>query len=239
MTSHTCILFDLPTQRDAVENAFRDEVQQSTIRTVKGRFWCYFMELNTWLPVTAAVRVDPTSLAIMGQGATIKKTIKMEMSVYFGATLNIYKCYGQSPDGDPIGDDELVNIIQWIYVRKADNDGGAAHLDTEPASPPVDMSEIETWVQYDDEWKKVMMVNLEGPTDGRLFVNVSRLKRKALQEFGFDATDEIFLRAADLHDNDGGEMVVPALRLNERIIHGRWYTLVVDKAMCEFDLDVN
>ena len=100
------------------------------------------------------------------------------------------------------------------------------------------MSEIETWVQYGDEWKKVMMVNLEGPTDGRLFVNVSRLKRKALQEFGFDDTDEIYLRAADMYNNDGGgEMVIPALKLNERIIHGKWYSLVVDKGMVDFALE--
>ena len=240
MTSYTCILFDLPTQRDAVENALRDEAQQSIITTAKGRFWCYFMELNMWLPVTATVRVDPVTLAIMGQGATIKNTITTEMSRYFGAKLTMYKCYGQSPDGDSIGDDELVNIIQWVFVRKTDNDGGTAQPNIiEPASPPVDMSEIETWVQYGDEWKKVMMVNLEGPTDGRLFVNVSRLKRKALQEFGFDASDEIHLRAADMYDNDGGEMVPLQLKLNERIVHGRWYTLVVDKAMCDFDTEVN
>ena len=243
MTSHTVILFDLPTQRDEVEKLLRDETQQSIITTVKGRFWCYFLELDTWLPVTTTVRVDPRTLDIMTQGgALIKDTIKTEMSEYFRAEVTIFKCYGQSPDGGPIGDDDLVRLIQWIYVRKTENGVGAAvrgAADAEPEHPAVDMSEIETWVQYGDEWKKVMMVNLEGPTDGRLFVNVSRLKRKALQEFGFDASDEIHLRAADMYDNDGGEMVPLQLKLNERIVHGRWYTLVVDKAMCDFDTEVN
>eukprot|EP00959_Pyramimonas_sp_CCMP1952_P414992 8695196-Pyramimonas_sp.AAC.1 len=110
MTSHTRILFDLPTQRDAVENALRGETQQSTIVTAKGRFWAYFMELNTRLPATTTVRVDPRTLDIMTQGATIKNTITKEMSEYFGGAgseLKIYKCYGQSPIGETIGDDEL------------------------------------------------------------------------------------------------------------------------------------
>ena len=249
MTSHTCILFDLPTQRDAVENMLRDETQQSTITAAKGRFWSYFRELNTWLPVTTTVRVDPRSLDIMTQGAAIKTTIQTEMSSYFGAELTIYKCYGQSPDGDPIGDDDLVNIIQWIYVCKTDDAAmapsilargiadGAANADTEPERPAVDMSEIETWVKYGDEWKQVMMPNLEGPTQGRLFVKVSQLKRRALEEFGFTDIDELVLRAADLHYNDGGEIVLPALKLNERIIHGKWYSLVVDKSMVDFALE--
>ena len=65
MTSHTCVLFDLPTQRDGEENKLRDETQQSTLKSVKGRFWCFFMELKTWAPVTAPVRVDPRALDIM------------------------------------------------------------------------------------------------------------------------------------------------------------------------------
>eukprot|EP00959_Pyramimonas_sp_CCMP1952_P118323 2474280-Pyramimonas_sp.AAC.1 len=74
------------------------------------------------------------------------------MSEYFGAEseLKIYKCYGQSPDGDPIGDDQLVNLIQWIYVRKTDGgDGGDgdASSDTQPDHPAVNIPEIETWVR--------------------------------------------------------------------------------------------
>ena len=240
MTSNTCILFDLPTQRDAVEKLLRDETQQSIINTVKGRFWCYFLELDTWLPLTTTVRVDPRTLDIMTQGALIKETIKTEMSEYYRAELTIFNCYGQSPHGAPIGDDDLVHLIQWIYVRKTEDGVGAAvrgAADAEPEHPAVDMSEIETWVHYGDEWKKVMMPNLEGPTQGRLFVNVSRLKREALEKFEFKDVDEVLLRAADLHYNDGGEIVLPALKLNERIIHGKWYSLVVDKGMVDFALE--
>ena len=240
MTSHTCILFDLPTQRDAVENALRDETQQSTITTAKGRFWAYVMELNTWLPVTTTVRVDPRTLDIMAQGAAIKNTITQEMSVYFGAELKIYKCYGQAPDGDPIGDDEPVNLIQWIYVRKANDGDGPPGGDgdaNQPEQPAVDIPEIETFVKYNDAWKRLMLPNLEGPTQGRLFVNVSRLKRKALEEFGFTGIDELILRAADIHLNDSGDAVFPALRHNERVIHRKWYSLVVDKTMVEFALE--
>ena len=244
MTSHTGVLFDLPTQRDGEENKLRDEAHQSVLRLVKGRFWCYFMELKTWAPVTASVRVDPVTLDIKTQGAVIKDTITKEMSYYFNATLKIYNCYGQSPDGDPIGDDDLVNLIQWIYVRKTDcrDDGATNRADPTPERPAAehpaaDMLEIETWVRYDDEWKKVMMPNLEGPTQGRLFVNVSRLKRKALEEFGFKDVDELILRAADLHYNDGGEVVFPALALNERVIHRKWYSLVVNHVMVDFALE--
>lgn len=241
MTSHTCVLFDLPTQRDGEENRLRDETQQSTLKQVKGRFWCFFMELKTWAPVTAPVRVDPRTLDIMTQGAVIKDTIQNETSYYFNANLKIYKCYGQSPDGDAIGDDDLVNLIQWIYVRKADDDA-ATRADPTPEHPAAehpaaDMLEIETWVRFDDEWKKIMMPNLEGPTQGRLFVNVSRLKRKALEEFGFQDIDELILRAADIHYNDGGEVVFPALNLNERVIHRKWYSLVVNQTMLDFALE--
>ena len=89
MTSHTGVLFDLPTQRDGEENKLRDEAHQSVLRLVKGRFWCYFMELKTWAPVTASVRVDPVTLDIKTQGAVIKDTITKEMSYYFNATLKI------------------------------------------------------------------------------------------------------------------------------------------------------
>ena len=93
-------------------------------------------------------------------------------------------------------------------------------------------------VCYGDDWKQVMMPNLEGPTQGRLFVNVSRLKRKALEEFGFtNIDDELILRAADLHYNDGGKTVDPTLRLNERVIHRKWYSLVVDMSMVDFALE--
>ena len=129
MTSHTCILFDLPPQHDAVENMFRDETQQSVLNVVKGRFWGYFMELNAWLPVTATVRANPRTLDIMAQGAI-----------------------------------------------------------------------------------------------------------KALEAFGF-TDDELILRAADIHYNEGGEMVIPALRLNVRVIHSKWYSLVVDRGMRDFALE--
>ena len=76
-----------------------------------------------------------------------------------------------------------------------------------------------------------------GPTQGRLFVNVSRLKRKALEEFGFKDIDELILRATDVHYNDGGEVVFPALALNERVIHRKWYSLVVNKVMVDFALE--
>ena len=186
------------------------------------------------------MRVDPRTLDTMTRGASIKGTIKAEMSEYFRAEVTIFKCYGQCPDGDPIGDDDLVHIIQWIYVRKTEIGVGAAvrgAADAEPEHPAVDMSEIETWVKYGDEWKQVMMPNLEGPTQGRLFVKVSQLKRRALEEFGFTDIDELVLRAADLHYNDAGEMVVPALRLNERVIHRKWYSLVVSDLMIDFALE--
>ena len=237
MTSHTCILFDLPPQHDAVENMFRDETQHSVLNVVKGRFWGYFMELNAWLPVTATVRVNPRTLDIMAQGAIIKKTIQTEISYYFGAELKIYQCYGQSPDGDPIGDDELVSLIQWIYVRKTDDGNGAASSDPEPDRLAVDLpDEIETHVCYGDKWKKVMLPNLEGQTQGRLFCKVGLLKRKALEAFGF-TDDELILRAADIHYNEGGEMVIPALRLNVRVIHSKWYSLVVDPGMSDLALE--
>ena len=244
MTSHTCVLFDLPTQRDGEENKLRDETQQSTLKSVKGRFWCFFMELELWAPVTATVRVDPRTLDIMTQGAVIKDTIQKEMSHYFNAELTIYNCYGQSPDGDAIGDDDLVNLIQWIYVRKTDrrDDDATARADPPPEHPAAehpaaDMPYIETWVLFENEWKQIIMPNLEGPTQGRLRVNVSRLKRKALEEFGFKDIDELILRAADLHYNSGGEVVHPALNLNERVIHRKWYSLVVSRVMVDFALE--
>eukprot|EP00959_Pyramimonas_sp_CCMP1952_P242426 5067301-Pyramimonas_sp.AAC.1 len=90
MTSHARIPFDLPTQRDAVENVLGDEAQQPIISTVKGRFWCYFMELNTRLPLTTTARVDTRTLDIMTQGAMVKKMTQTEMSTYFGTELKIY-----------------------------------------------------------------------------------------------------------------------------------------------------
>ena len=68
-------------------------------------------------------------------------------------------------------------------------------------------------------------------------VNVSRLKRTPLEEFGFTDIDELILRATDVHYNDSGEAVFPALRIKERVIHGKWYSLVVNKGMLDFALE--
>ena len=78
------------------------------------------------------------------------------------------------------------------------------------------------------------MPNIGGPTQGRLYINVSRLKRTALEKFGFTDIGELIVRATDAHYNDSGEALFPALRINERVIHGKWHSSVANRAMRDF-----
>ena len=236
--AHTMMLIDLdhPQQPDT---GVRPMVTM-------GKIFCYFEKLSTWLPIVVPITFDAGAWYATVQ--QIKDTIKSTISAYYDTDIMIHRASGQSKIGNELPNTYKLLISTWLYATDEHADKKATKKD-EAASetekrikwPPAEVSTIDAHVYLIDKkvWKKVSMPNREGPTQGRCFTSIRMLKFATLRAFGFGSFDEIKVyyreieteafKDIQVYYNDGGVTKTNyALRMNERVIHGRWYSIHVD-----------
>ena len=135
-----------------------------------------------------------------------------------------------------------MSLVKWLYVRKEKPtkkstwQAAASRSSDADAPPPGDGEEspyravnaatIKAHVQHKEEWKTVELPNREGPTQGRLYVTIMKLKEAAMLEWGYGGLkSRSELKDIKVYSNSGGKPKLPLKNDTDLVGHNKWYSM--------------